>query len=80
MSDVLNQEVSDAFAAYHVDCVEGLRAMPDHSAHYSIFSPPFASLYTYTNSPRDIGNVKNDEEFFAHFDFVIRELARVMRG
>ena len=79
MSDVLNQEVSDAFAAYHVDCVEGLRAMPDHSAHYSIFSPPFASLYTYTNSPRDIGNVKNDEEFFAHFAFVIRELRRVMR-
>ena len=79
MSDVLNQEVTDAFAAYHVDCVEGLRAMPDHSAHYSIFSPPFASLYTYTNSPRDIGNVKNDEEFFAHFAFVIRELRRVMR-
>ena len=79
MSDVLNQEVTEAFAAYHVDCVEGLRAMPDHSAHYSIFSPPFASLYTYTNSPRDIGNVKNDEEFFAHFAFVIRELRRVMR-
>lgn len=77
--DVLNQEVTPSFAAYHVDCVEGLRAMPDHSAHYSIFSPPFASLYTYTNSPRDIGNVKNDEEFFAHFAFVIRELRRVMR-
>lgn len=77
--DVLNQEVTPSFAAYHVDCVEGLRAMPDHSAHYSIFSPPFASLYTYTNSPRDIGNVKDDEEFFAHFAFVIRELRRVMR-
>lgn len=77
--DVLNQEVTPSFAAYHVDCVEGLRAMPDHSAHYAIFSPPFASLYTYTNSPRDIGNVKDDEEFFAHFAFVIRELRRVMR-
>ena len=77
--EVLNQEVAESFAAYHVDCVEGLRAMPDNSAHYSIFSPPFASLYTYTNSPRDIGNVKNDEEFFAHFAFVIRELRRVMR-
>jgi hypothetical protein len=75
----INQEVNEKFSAYHVDCVEGLRAMPDHSAHYSIFSPPFASLYTYTNSPNDIGNVKNDEQFFKHFGYVIDELARVMR-
>ena len=48
--------------------------------YYFDLSPPFASLYTYTNSCRaDIGNVKNDEEFFAHFAFVIRELQRVMR-
>lgn len=64
---------------YRGDCVEVLRGLPDRSAHYSIFSPPFASLYTYSNSPRDMGNVKNDAEFFAHLDFLVIELLRVMR-
>lgn len=77
---IIDQTITDRFAMYHGDCVEVLAGLPDRSVHYSIFSPPFASLYTYTNSPRDIGNVKNHEEFFAHFDFVVRELRRVMRA
>lgn len=56
-----------------------MRGLPEDSVDYSIFSPPFSSLYTYSNSPRDIGNVRNDAEFFAHFDFVIAELRRVMK-
>jgi len=75
----IDQVVTDTYAAYHGDCVEVLKGLPDKSVGYSIFSPPFASLYTYSNSPRDMGNVRDDAEFFAHFDFLIAELARVMR-
>lgn len=67
------------WSAFHADTIEVARSMPDASADYSVFSPPFASLYTYSNSPRDLGNVKNDEEFFAHYRFLIREQFRVMK-
>ena len=74
----IDQVVNEKYAIYHGDCVEVLRGLPDASVGYSIFSPPFASLYTYSNSPRDMGNVRDDAEFFAHFDFLIAELRRVM--
>jgi DNA modification methylase len=67
------------FSIFNGDCVEVLRGLPDASIDYSIFSPPFASLYTYSNSPRDMGNVRNDDEFFEHFDFLVRELLRVVK-
>jgi DNA modification methylase len=75
----IDQVVNDRYAAYHGDCVEVLKGLPDQSIGYSIFSPPFASLYTYSNSPRDMGNVRDDAEFFAHLDFLIAELRRVMK-
>lgn len=74
----IEQVITDRYAAYHGDCVEVLRGIPDQSVGYSIFSPPFASLFTYSNSPRDMGNVRNDEEFFAHFNYLLAELRRVM--
>lgn len=74
----IEQTITDRYAAYHGDCVEVLRGLPDASIGYSIFSPPFASLYTYSNSPRDMGNVRNDAEFFEHFEYLIAELRRVM--
>jgi hypothetical protein len=52
------------YTAINGDCVDALKGLPDHCIGYSIFSPPFASLYTYSNSPRDMGNVRNDAEFF----------------
>jgi DNA modification methylase len=75
----IDQIVTDRYAAYHGDCVEVLKGLPDASIGYSIFSPPFASLYTYSNSPRDMGNVRDDAEFFEHLDFLIAELRRVMK-
>lgn len=75
----IEQIITDRYAAYNGDCVEVLKGLPDHSIGYSIFSPPFASLYTYSNSPRDMGNVRNDEEFFAHFDYLTAELRRVIK-
>jgi DNA modification methylase len=66
------------FTAYHADTVEVARSLPDESVDFSIFSPPFASLYTYSNSERDMGNVKNDAEFFTHVGFLVTEQFRVM--
>ena len=75
----IDQVITDKYAAYHGDCVEVFKGLPDQSIGYSIFSPPFASLYTYSNSPRGMGNVRNDAEFFEHLDYLIAELARVMK-
>jgi DNA modification methylase len=66
------------FIVYNGDCVEEMRNIKDESIHYSIFSPPFADLYTYSNNERDMGNSKNQEEFFNHFKFLIKELYRVL--
>ena len=74
---VLNQVVNDKFALYHGDCVDVTKGIPDNSIHYTIFSPPFSSLYTYSNSDRDMGNSKNDEEFYKHFEFLVKELYRI---
>ena len=57
----------------------GSLTLPERSMDYSIFSPPFSSLYTYSNSPRDLGNCRNDAEFFEHFGYIIEQLRRVMK-
>ena len=75
----IDSTMGENFAIYNGDCVDVLRGMPAQSVHYSIFSPPFASLYTYSNSPRDMGNCRTNEEFFEHFAFLVTELKRVMR-
>jgi DNA modification methylase len=77
--NVLDQTIGDNFALYNGDCIDVLRMLPDASMDYSIFSPPFSSLYTYSNSPRDMGNCRNDDEFFAQFGFMLAELRRVMK-
>lgn len=74
----IEQVITDRYSIFNGDCVEVLKALPDASIGYSIFSPPFVSLYTYSNSPRDMGNVRTDAEFFEHFGYLIRELRRVM--
>lgn len=75
----IEQVTTEDYTLIHGDCVDALKGIPDKSVGYSIFSPPFASLYTYSNSPRDMGNVRNDAEFFEHFDYLIAELRRVMK-
>ena len=79
MTTVLDQSIGDNYALFNGDCVEVVRGLPDASVDYSIFSPPFASLYTYSNSPRDMGNVRNDDEFFEQFDYLVQELRRVVK-
>lgn len=60
------------------DSVELIKNIDDNSIHYSIFSPPFASLYTYSNSERDMGNCHGEDEFLDHFKFLVKELYRVI--
>jgi len=75
----IDQEHSETWSLYHGDCVEVLAGLPDASIDYSIFSPPFSSLYTYSNSPRDFGNCRTDDEFYEHMGFLIEQLRRVMK-
>lgn len=76
---VIDQYLDGArFALYHADAIEVLRGIPDESVHYSIFSPPFASLYTYSASPRDMGNCSSHDEFAAHFRYLVPELYRIV--
>jgi SAM-dependent methyltransferase len=79
MTKVLNMASGKDWTLYHGDNIEVIKGIPDNSLHYSIFSPPFSSLYTYSNSERDMGNCKNDDEFFNHFMFLIKELYRVIK-
>lgn len=75
----IDQSIGDGYSIFHGDCVEVLAGLPDRSIDYAIFSPPFASLYTYSNSPRDMGNCRDDAEFFAHFAHLVRQLRRLMK-
>lgn len=60
------------------DCVQLIKDIPDESIGFSIFSPPFAELYTYSDKLEDMGNSKDYKEFFIAFDFLVKELYRVM--
>lgn len=75
--NVLDEAIAKKYALYHGDCIDVLRGLPDSSVHYSIFSPPFASLYTYSASPRDMGNCKGTADFMDHFRYLVPELLRV---
>jgi DNA modification methylase len=76
--NVKNQYIDDKMALYHGDSCEVLTEIPSDSIHFEIYSPPFASLYTYSNSERDLGNSKNKHEFYEHFEFIVNELYRVL--
>ena len=76
---IIDQAVTDSFALYRGDCIEVLPSLPAESVHYSIYSPPFASLYTYTDSAHDMGNCKDIDEFLEHFRFLVPELWRVTK-
>lgn len=75
--NVLDQVVKEKYAIYNGDSCEITKEIPDDSIHYTVFSPPFSSLYTYSNSDRDMGNSKGDDEFYNHFIYLAKELYRI---
>lgn len=76
----MNIEKTDRYALYNGDCVEVTAQMPSDSVDFEIFSPPFANLYIYSDDLRDMGNCKNEEEFFKSFDYLIPDLYRVLKN
>lgn len=74
---VTDQLVNDRYALYNGDCLGVLPTLPDGRVHLSLYSPPFAGLYHYSSSERDLSNCDSYEQFFEHYGYVIRELYRV---
>lgn len=74
----MNQCIDESMALYNGDSAEILKGLPENSVHFEIYSPPFASLYTYSNSERDLGNCKTLKEFYTQFKFIVDELFRVL--
>lgn len=74
---VIDQVISEKFAVYNGDCVEVMQGIPDNAIHLSIYSPPFAGLYHYSSSERDLSNCDNYETFMHHYGFVVKELNRI---
>jgi DNA modification methylase len=76
---VRDQVITDRYALYNGDSCEVLKSLPDGKVDFSIFSPPFADLYCYSDNPADLGNCRSYAEFFEHFGVIIAELFRVIK-
>jgi hypothetical protein len=75
--NVLDQKTGTDWTIFNADCVPVLAGMQDNTVHFSVYSPPFASLYTYSASERDMGNCATHSEFFAQYQFLLGEMLRV---
>lgn len=81
MGSVIDQVITDKYAIYNGDCIEVMSGLPDQSVHLSVYSPPFGGLYNYSSDDRDLSNCRDYDQFFQHYEFVVKELARVtMKG
>lgn len=74
---VMDQRITEKSAIYHGDCVEVMQGLPDGKVHLSVYSPPFGGLYHYSSNERDLSNCDDYDQFFAHYEFVVRELHRI---
>lgn len=74
---VLDQHITEKFAAWNGDCLDVMGAMPADSIHLSIYSPPFAGLYQYSSSERDLSNCRDYDEFMEHYGYVVQEIERI---
>lgn len=79
MPNVFAQETSERFVAYNGDCVEVVASIPTESIGFSIYSPPFVNVFLYSDSERDMGNVRSNEEFFEQYGFLCREIYRATK-
>lgn len=75
---VINQVLTEEYSLYHADTVDVARSLDSNSVGFSVFSPPFETLYTYSNSDRDMGNSDSSNQFWDHYKFLIKEQFRVM--
>jgi DNA modification methylase len=76
---ISNQKTTERYSMFHGDCVDVAKTLPDNTIDLSIHSPPFSNLYIYSADPRDMGNTKDDEEFFEHYRYLIPEMLRITK-
>lgn len=74
---VIDQLITDKFAIYNSDCMEVMQKMKDRSVHLSVYSPPFGGLFQYSSSDRDLSNCTDYDAFFAHYKFMVEQIARL---
>jgi len=78
---VIEQATTDQYAVYNGDAIEVIPSLPDDSIHLSVYSPPFSGdaggLFNYSSSPNDLSNCRSMEQFFEHYEFLVREIQRV---
>jgi DNA modification methylase len=74
---VINQVLTDKYAIYNADCIEVMQGIPAHKVGLSVYSPPFGGLFQYSSSDRDLSNCLNYDQFFQHYEFVVKEIARI---
>lgn len=74
---VIDQEITDFYAAYHGDCLELMPSIQDKKIHLTVYSPPFGGLYNYSSNDRDLSNCKDYKEFFEHYEYVVKEIYRI---
>lgn len=79
MTNVIDQTSGANFTLWNGDCVEVARGLPNDSIHYTLYSPPFCSLYTFSDDPRDMSNCKADADFWTHYRFLIAEQFRICK-
>jgi len=77
MGGLIDQIVTDKYAIYNGDCIDVMAALPKESVHLSIYSPPFGGLYNYSSDERDLSNCFDYDQFFIHYEFVVKEIARL---
>ena len=75
---VIEQVINDRYSLYLGDSCQIIKGIPDNSIHMMVYSPPFSSLYVYSNSNLDLGNSRDDETFITHFKYLVDELYRVL--
>jgi hypothetical protein len=76
---IKEQLITDRYALYNADCLEGMKSLPDNAVDLSVYSPPFCGLYNYSSNDRDLSNCRSYQEFFVHYGFVITEIARLTK-
>lgn len=73
----MDKLITDQYAIYNADCNDIMAQYPDNSIHLSVYSPPFGGLYHYSSSERDLSNCDDYDQFFEHYEFVVKELHRI---
>jgi hypothetical protein len=79
MKNIIEQADGQNWTIYNADCVELAKSIPDNSIDFSVYSPPFSSLYVYSESVADMGNVASDQEFIEQYRYLVREKFRATR-